>query len=98
MSSLTKSSIQLHAVSLSAGGHLWAVGQTERKNQEMETALHCLTSRSPASCSRQLLGVVHRHRALTGLSPLQGAFGLQSPLFPASVQAFIQRCHKASVC
>ncbi|KAK9513191.1 hypothetical protein VZT92_026747 [Zoarces viviparus] len=36
-------------VSLSSGFHPQSNGQTERKNQEMETALRCMVSRNPAT-------------------------------------------------
>ena len=42
-------------VSLSSGYHPQSNGQTEPKNQEMETALHCMTSQTPSSWSEQLL-------------------------------------------
>ena len=48
-------------VSLSSGFHPQSNGQTERKNQEMETALQCMVSKNPASWSQQLLWVEYAH-------------------------------------
>ncbi|KAI3361598.1 hypothetical protein L3Q82_013738 [Scortum barcoo] len=61
------------------------VKQTERMNQELETALRCMASQHPSSWSQQLLWV-------------RCAYGFQPPLFPdleeevscPSVQAFIR--------
>ena len=93
-------------VSLSSGFHPQSNGQTERKNQEMETALRCMVSKNPASWSQQLLWVEYVHNTLTssatGLSPFQCAYRFQPPLFPTqekeascpSAQAFIRRCRR----
>ncbi|KAF7641006.1 hypothetical protein LDENG_00000360 [Lucifuga dentata] len=91
-------------VSLTSGFHPQSNGQTERMNQEMETALRCVASQDPASWSLQLLWVEFAHNTLpssaTGLSPFQCAYGFQPPLFLVEekevtcplVQSFIQRC------
>ena len=93
-------------VSLSSGFHPQTNGQTERKNQEMETALRCMVSQNPSSWSSQLLWVEYAHNSLTSsatrLSPFECAYGFQPPLFPAqeeevscpSVQSFIRRCRQ----
>ncbi|XP_030281596.1 uncharacterized protein LOC115586588 [Sparus aurata] len=41
-------------VSLSSGYHPQSNGQTERANQDLETALHCICARDPASWSTHL--------------------------------------------
>ncbi|KAI3356406.1 hypothetical protein L3Q82_017214 [Scortum barcoo] len=95
------------SASLSSGFHPQSNGQTERMNQELETALslHGLTAPiilvTSSSC-----GFEYAHNTLTcsatGLSPFQCAYGFQPPLFPdleeevscPSVQAFIRRCRR----
>ncbi|KAI3365323.1 hypothetical protein L3Q82_010413, partial [Scortum barcoo] len=94
------------SASLLSGFHSQSNGQTERMNQELETALRCMASQHPSSWSQQLLWVEYAHNTLTcsatGLSPFQCAYGFQPPLFPdleeevscPSVQAFIRRCRR----
>lgn len=92
--------------SLSSGFHPQTNGQTERMNQELETALRCMTSQNPSSWSLQLLWVEYAHNYLisstTNLSPFQCAYGSPLLLFPTqekevscpSIQAFIRRCRR----
>lgn len=92
--------------SLSSGYHPHSNGQTERTNQQMETALRCIVTKHPSTWSLQLLWVEYAHNTLTssstGLSPFQCAYGFQPPRFPAlekevtcpSVEDFIKRCRR----
>ncbi|KAF7642255.1 hypothetical protein LDENG_00261250 [Lucifuga dentata] len=92
--------------SLTSGFHPQSNGQTERMNQEMETALCCMVSQDLSSWSSQLLWVEFAHNTLpsstTGMSPFQCAYGFQPPLFSVeekevtcpSVQSFIQHCRR----
>lgn len=93
-------------VSLSSGYHPQTNGQTELANQEMETALCCMTSANPSSWSVQLPWVEYDHKSLTnassGMSPFECALDYQPPLFPAqevevavpSVHDHMRRCHR----
>lgn len=92
------------SVSLSSGFHPQTNGQTERTNQDLESALRCVASANPSSWSTYLPWVELSHNSLvssaTGLSPFEASLGYQPPLFPSqelelavpSVQHHLQRC------
>lgn len=94
----------LATASLSSGFHPQSNGQTERLNQELETALRCLVSKNPSTWAEQLLWVEYAHNTLssssTHLSPFQCAYIFQPPPFPSqereascqSTLTFIRRC------
>jgi len=93
-------------VSLSSGFHPQTNGQTERANQDLESALHCVAARNPTSWCSQLPWVEYAHNSLTsaatGISLFEASLGYQPPLFPAqeeeiavpSVQAHLRRCRR----
>lgn len=94
------------SASLSSGYHPQTNGQTERVNQDLESALRCVTARNPASWSTCLPWVEYAHNSLvssaTGMSPFMASNGFQPPLFPAqeadvavpSVQGHLRRARR----
>lgn len=92
------------SASLSLGFHPQSNGQAERANQNLETALRCVTARHPTSWSTFLPWVEYAHNSMsstaTGFSPFMATIHFQPPLFPTqerevavpSIQAHVQRC------
>ncbi|KAI3363811.1 hypothetical protein L3Q82_001216 [Scortum barcoo] len=77
------------SASLSSGFHPQSNGQTERMNQELETALLCMASQHPSSWSQQLLWVEYAHNTLILLCHWTFSFPVRlrlptppTPLFP----------------
>ena len=61
----------LGPVSLSSGYHSQTNGQTEWMNQSVESALHCVAAKKPASYSQFLPCVEYAVSSAAGLSPLR---------------------------
>ncbi|KAI3359008.1 hypothetical protein L3Q82_015392 [Scortum barcoo] len=75
-------------------------GQTERTNQDLVTALRCITAANPSSWSSYLPWVEFSHNSLvssaTGLSPFEASLGYQPPLFLVPL-IYLQRLLTRSV-
>ncbi|KAK7916542.1 hypothetical protein WMY93_012303 [Mugilogobius chulae] len=72
-------------VSLTSGYHPQSNGQTERANQDLESALRCVTARNPTTWSSFLPWVEYAHNSL-----VSSATGDRSCC--PSVQAHLRRC------
>lgn len=87
------------SVSLSSGFHPQTNGQTERANQNVKTALRCLTVSNPMTWSEFLPWVKYAHNSS---SPFMCSLRYQRSLFPrqeldlavSSVQHHLQRCQR----
>ncbi|XP_072918431.1 uncharacterized protein [Hemitrygon akajei] len=55
------------SVSISTGFHRQTNGQTERVNQDLEAALHCITTDKPSTWSDHLVWVDYTHNSLVSL-------------------------------
>lgn len=70
--------------SLTSGYHPQSNGQTEGANQDLETAIRCITARNPTSWSSFLPWLEYAHNTLTsattGMTPFTAAYGYQPPL------------------
>lgn len=89
--------------SLSSRYHSKTNGQTVRANQDLESALRCVTAHHPSSWSANLPWIECAHNSLvcstTGMSPFMAAQGFQPPvpiqaeeITVPSVQDTFRRC------
>ena len=94
------------SASLSSGYHPQTNGQTERANQDLGSALRCVTALHPASWATHLSWIEYAHNSLvcsaTGMSPFMASNGFQPPLFSSqetdvavpSVEEHLQRARR----
>lgn len=92
--------------SLSSSFYAQTNRQSERTNQDLKSALGCVSARHPASWCTHPPWVEYAHNSLassaTGMSLFMVAYGFQPPLFPSQeqevpvplVKAHLRRCHQ----
>lgn len=94
------------SASLSSSFYARTNRQSERTNQDLESALRCVSARHPASWCTHLPWVEYAHNSLassaTGMSLFMVAYEFQPPLFPSQeqevplplVKAHLRRYHQ----
>lgn len=91
---------------VSFGYHPQSIGQTEQVNQDLESALHCVTSHHPVSWFFHLPWIEYAHNSLVsagaGTLLFMASNGFQAPLLPRqksavsvqSIQEHLRQAHQ----